>query len=218
MRKIYLVRHARPDTGPDGRLVCLGRTDVPLSGEGIMQARQLAAFFKDKKPAAVYTSTLLRCKQTAEILVEGLRHTQPAVRPVEDFCEVDSGLWDGMEFERIREEYPEEYEARSKAPGRFVIPGGESLEMAGERFMSAFMRMNHRGNPDIPFDDPALFPPEGDILIVAHSGVLQAFLCLLTGKDIDSFWDYYRPYASVTVLTQDKPGEMPSLESFGVIP
>lgn len=217
MRRIYLVRHAKPDTGPGKRSVCLGRTDAPLSLEGEKQAERLAPFFKKKKLSAIYTSPLARCAKTAEILRMKSHHIDLPVIQVEAFSEVDAGIWDGLEFDTIKEMYPLEWEERNQSLGRFVIPQGESLELAGRRFMEAFQQLN-RTSAQTDASSDTMFPPERDILIVAHSGVLQVFLCLLTGKDVDWLWDFYLPYASVTSLVQKALGTLPQLEYFGLIP
>ena len=200
MRKIYLVRHAQPDMGAEGRHLCLGRTDAALSPDGNRQAERLAPWFKGKNICAVYASPLTRCRKTAEILVKGSDCSGMKITYVGNFAEVDAGRWDGMDFTWLREMYPEEFEKRDRSPGRYVIPGGESLEMAGRRFWKAFFRLC--GNTGAE-DAKEGFPSVGDILIVAHAGVLQAFLSLLTGKDIDRLWEFYLPYASVTVLSQE---------------
>ena len=204
MKQIYLVRHAKPETAPDQGSVCLGsRTDVPLGAEGIDQTLELAGFFREKKLTAAYCSTLSRSHQTASLLLKHSGHGQLPLHQVRDFCEVDAGIWDGMSFEQIMKEYPKEFEARGKALGRYVPPDGESLAMAGDRFWNAMERLG------------LLSPPPGEeeeqILIVAHGGVIQAFLCLLSGKDIDRLWDYNIPYVGVTILSQGRFDPLPRI-------
>ena len=68
-----LIRHAQPDY-LGGKTMCLGRTnDLPLSEFGRAQARQLAAFFRDLPLEAVYTSPLLRARQTAALIAADVR-------------------------------------------------------------------------------------------------------------------------------------------------
>ena len=215
MRMIFLVRHAQPDMGGEGRHLCLGRTNAPLSPDGVGEARRLASFFRDKDIRAVYASPLARCRRTAEILVEGSGRSGMDITYVESFAEVDAGRWDGVDFTQLREMYPEEFEKRDRSPGRYVIPGGESLEMAGRRFWEAFCRLSTGTGAKEAKEG---FPPEGDILIVAHAGVMQAFLSLLTGRDIDRLWEFYLPYASVTVLSQDTAGGPFQVDAIGLCP
>lgn len=186
MRTVYLVRHGQPDTGFPGQKVCLGRKDVPLTHEGEKQAERLARFFRGKDLAGIYTSPLARCRRTAEILAAKSGHASLPLQAVEDFAEVDAGLWDGLPFSEIRERFPKEFEERGKHLGSCVLPGGESFAEAVERFASAFWKL--------------LENTEGDLLITAHAGVIRAFLCGLTGMDADRLMEWNLPYASVTVL------------------
>jgi probable phosphoglycerate mutase len=64
---IYLVRHGEYD---NPRNINPGRLPVPLSSDGISQARKLCNYFKDKNIAIIYSSPVLRCKQTAEIIAD----------------------------------------------------------------------------------------------------------------------------------------------------
>lgn len=182
MRRIYLVRHGEPDTGTSER-ICLGRKDIPLGQKGREEIDRLSGYFCREafagKVTGIFSSPLKRCVETAEIL-----HAAFQITAIEDFQEVDTGDWDGLTFRKIKERFPEEYEERGKNLGRYRIPGGETLEEAGTRFLQAMKR--------------CLVNTEGDILVVAHAGVIRSFLCLITGKDVDQINDWKIPYASVT--------------------
>lgn len=188
MRTVYLVRHGQPDTGFPGQKVCLGRKDVPLTHEGEKQAERLARWFRGKELSGMYTSPLARCRQTAEILAAKSGHVSLPLQTVEDFAEVDTGLWDGLPFPKIREQFPKEFEERGTHLGSYVLPGGESFAEAGARFASAFWTLYEN--------------TEGDLMITAHAGVICAFLCGLTGMDADCLMEWNLPYASVTVLEE----------------
>lgn len=193
MRTIYLVRHGQPDIGAGKRHICLGRKDLPLSHEGEKQAERLARYFTGKTIDAVFSGPLQRCMRTAEILIQKSGHEKLDIQVLPELTEVDTGDWDGLEFSEIRKNYPMEYEARGKRMGRYVIPGGESFEMAGARFSEAFDELIGRST--------------GDILIVSHAGVIRAFLCGLLGIDIDEIGTIQIPYASVTILQLPDSGQ-----------
>lgn len=65
MNSIYFVRHAEYNN-PHNLLV--GRLPVELSEKGVVQATNLRDFFSDKNISRIYTSAVLRCKQTADII------------------------------------------------------------------------------------------------------------------------------------------------------
>jgi len=62
---IYLVRHCDYDNPLE---IMPGRLPVPLSEEGKRQAKKLCNYFSKKKIEKIYSSAVLRCKQTAEII------------------------------------------------------------------------------------------------------------------------------------------------------
>lgn len=68
MSNIYLLRHcdfANP------RNILPGRLPLELSEAGKKRAGQLREIFKDKNISKIYSSEVLRCKQTAEIVADG---------------------------------------------------------------------------------------------------------------------------------------------------
>ena len=66
----------------------------------------------------MYTSPLARCRQTAEILAIKSGHASLPLQTVEDFAEVDTGLWDGLPFPKIREQFPK---LRAAMIGRGIL-------------------------------------------------------------------------------------------------
>ena len=160
MRTVYLLRHAQPQM-PGGIRVCLGRhNDPPLAPEGEAAAAHLSAFFADRDISAVGTSPLLRCRQTAALVFPG---REIALLP--GLNEVDCGQWEGLSFAEIRARYPELY-ARRGRDASIPPPGGESLAEASVRTVSAIREFLAR--------------TEGDVAVVAHSGVNRSILCALT--------------------------------------
>jgi len=149
MRTVYLIRHGLPDF-PGGRKMCLGRTDVPLSRLGRMQAVLAGAALEEAGPTAVFTSPLSRAQETAQWLP-----CPPVVLP--GLTEVDVGLWDGLTFDEIRRRFPELYAARGVDP-TLPLPGAEPKEVSLARVSAAVRE--------------ALARSVGDIAIVAHAGVI----------------------------------------------
>lgn len=62
----YIVRHGQVDWNAKG--LVLGQKDHPLDESGKNQAKQLAKEIKDIKFDAIFSSDLLRAKETAEII------------------------------------------------------------------------------------------------------------------------------------------------------
>ena len=153
MRRVCLLRHARPDFPPDKRL-CLGRTDLPLGALGRMQACRAARWLASKQFEAVYASPLKRAVETAKYCSDDLR-----ILP--DLREIDCGDWDGLDFEEIQRRWPELYAARGKDLS-LPMPNGETVDAVRERAQRALQQI--------------LAETTGDVLIVTHSFVIRSLL------------------------------------------
>ena len=195
MKTIYLVRHAQPRSGKHR---CLGSTDAPLDEVGLYQAERLRKWFGDKPLAAVCSSPLERCTQTAEIIAEG---RMPIIIR-QDIKELDGGLWENMTFDEIRKQYPKEYEQRGRHLGTVAPPGGESVMEAGARFGACLESL--AGEID------------GDFAVVGHSGASRGFLCSLLGINPDEVFTIRQPYGALSVL-QWENGEFEVI-SVGLMP
>ena len=181
MKRIYLLRHAQPDFGGKTHL-CLGsRSNPPLSEIGRMQAEELARCFAHITPCRIYSSPLLRAKQTAEIIARG----KAEVTVAEELKELDCGEWDGLSFEAIRENYSGLYAKRGEDPS-IPPPNGETFESGAERALR-FVES---------------FPDDENIIVVAHAGINRALLCSILGIEMKCNRSIEQAYACINVLEQ----------------
>jgi broad specificity phosphatase PhoE len=98
--RILLVRHGQSTWNALGKWQ--GRADPPLSPLGQQQAKSAAA--RIGMVDAVMASPLVRARQTAEIIAEGI-----GVGPVDTddrLIETDAGDWTGLTFHEIRTGWP----------------------------------------------------------------------------------------------------------------
>lgn len=212
MRRIYLIRHGLPEKSTNEK-VYIGVTDLPLSMRGSAEAARLGRYFLQHLSATttvrILTSPLQRCRQTAEEIQRvlsdgGIVLPEPFV--VEALHEIDLGEWEGKSVREIRERFPEAYEARGHALGTYHTPGGESFLEAGIRFRKAIEAcLSDMDESEI-------------LLIVAHAGVIRAYLSLLTGRDLDHLIEIPLPYASVTELLVNSAGICAVPDHIGVRP
>lgn len=151
MRKIYMIRHGKPDF-PGGKHMCLGRTDIPLGEVGRMQAELLAVDISSKV-SHVYSSPLKRAVQTAEPL--GL-----PILTIPSLAEQYAGEWDGLTFDEIRARYPELYALR--ATERIALPGSEPDPDALSRFNLALSEI--------------FSSSKNNVAVVTHSSVMRLWL------------------------------------------
>ena len=197
-RRIWLLRHGAPQA-PDGEKRCISATDLPLSPQGEGQALQAADFLAGRGVAAICTSPLRRCRETAEILAKRLGLT-PVV--CEALREVSVGEWEGLTFREIRERWPDLYEERGRHIGSCPPPGGESFTAAGAR-LDAALRSLLREN-------------RGDIVAVTHGGIARGWLCGALPLDPDLALTLRQPWGGITAV-EEKDGRFDVL-SVGLRP
>ncbi|MGQ5262335.1 bifunctional RNase H/acid phosphatase [Micromonospora sp. ZYX-F-536] len=128
--RLILVRHGETPYTEQRRYS--GRGDVPLSERGRAQAQATAARVAALAPsvAAVLSSPLSRCTQTAAAIAGALGDVP--VRTEDDLIECDFGDWEGRTFAEVRAQWPGEMDAWLASP-RVAPPGGESFTHVAER-------------------------------------------------------------------------------------
>ena len=86
--KIHLIRHGMTDANIDGRYIGC-KTDLPLSPEGVRELKSLRENLEYPDIEALYTSPLLRCKQTASVIYPGFEPIS-----VDELTEYDFGVFE----------------------------------------------------------------------------------------------------------------------------
>lgn len=188
MRRIYLVRHGEPDF-PGGVWLCIGSgTDLPLSEKGQEQASADAAFFMAHPITSLWSSPMLRARQTAKLMTGGKYEIN--IHP--DLREAYIGRWEGLSPQEIRERFPGEWEAR-EADMSIPPGGGEDFGRAGDRFYAALLDILSR--------------TAGDIAVAAHQAVICALLCRLTGTPIARWPVFSHDYGTINEVRYEN-GEL----------
>jgi 6-phosphofructo-2-kinase/fructose-2,6-biphosphatase len=151
-RPILLTRHGESMYNVVDRI----GGDSQLSPDGQRYARALARFvderFPDPAGISIWTSSLRRAVQTAGIL--GRRSM-----PWRALDEINAGICDGMTYEQIRQEMPNEFTARSRDKFRYRYPRGESYEDVIARLDTVIIELERTRVP---------------VLVIAHQAVLRA--------------------------------------------
>jgi alpha-ribazole phosphatase len=146
--RLWLIRHA-PVAGPKG---VIHDSDAPAD---IRDAAAFAAL-RAKLPvdAASFASPSRRTLETAAAL--GLR---PAPEP--NFREQDFGAWTGRRHDDLARELGDDYADFWRAAGSNAPPGGESFAEQIVRVRDGFDQL-----------------PQGDAVLVVHSGTVRAALAI----------------------------------------
>lgn len=118
--QIVLVRHGETAWSVEGRHT--GRTDVPLTANGEVQAKSVGTTVAEWEFKARFSSPLLRAQETAR-----LSGVPGEVRLLDDLMEWDYGVYEGRTTADIWTEKPNW--SKWFEPN----PEGESVEMVGDR-------------------------------------------------------------------------------------
>ncbi|MDK1474373.1 histidine phosphatase family protein [Streptomyces sp. 549] len=162
-RKIVLWRHGQTSWNLERRFQ--GSTDIPLTAEGLNQARRAARLLAGLKPDAIVSSDLVRTRATAAELsaVTGLE-----VRHDEALRETYAGDWQGLTHEEILESHGEQYRAWKR--GEPVRRGGGELET----------EVADRAAPVVERHADKL-PDGGTLVVVSHGGTIRTTIGRLLG-------------------------------------
>lgn len=171
MTKLILVRHGSTSWTKSKRYQ--GVSDVPLSREGIKQAKNLAKRLKKEKIDLIYTSKLKRAIQTTEQINKF--HKLPIIKKKE-LNERSYGKWGGLTKEQVKESCPKDYERYHKNKYSVRPTGGESLIDLKKRLKPFIEKIINKNK-------------EKTILISAHNGPLRVMLGILmnwSGRNVAS--------------------------------
>ena len=179
---VWLIRHGALPPNPERRFV--GQQDTPLSEFGRRQALSWRQRLRDLPFAALVSSDLVRCVETA-LLIKGERDLPLVREPA--FREISLGAWEGLTPAEVEERFPGAYAARGKDMARFRPEGGESFADAAARVLPAFdaLLARYAGQP---------------LLIVGHMGSNRIILARCLALPLQNVLDIPQPYACCTAL------------------
>ena len=180
--RLYLIRHGQVADGHTH--LYHGHNDIDLSPTGVAQLEGLADQLMQVPLAGVYASDLRRAWQGAETICRG-RDLKPQACP--EFREVHFGFWEGLSFEEIAAQYPEELAARFQDLANFRIPGGESLLEVRRRALPRLEELiqQHSGQP---------------FALVAHAGVNRLILGEALGLPLNNLFRLDQNYGCLNVI------------------
>lgn len=166
-RRLVLVRHG--ETTGNSSIRYYGRTDVALSEAGRaamhLVRNALSQRYGINHLALIFASPLIRARESARIIAgDGA-----AITIIEEFTEIDFGLFEGLTAEEIAARYPFDYEhwRRNRFAPDYRYPGGESRSEFQERIKRGVARLQER------WESRANGERSGHALLAAHRGVIR---------------------------------------------
>lgn len=152
MSEIILVRHGKTQGNIEHRYI--GTTDQPMLESELQELQQRHYPHAD----LLYTSPMVRCKQTAHILYPQLTPTE-----ITAFKETDFGLFEGKNYQELKAN--PDYQAWLDSGGQLPFPKGESIVHFKQRCTTAFLDIATKCvNVDVT------------IALVVHGGTIMAIL------------------------------------------
>jgi probable phosphoglycerate mutase len=177
---VYLVRHAEVENPDDIEYMRL--PGFGLSDFGRKQAEELSLYFKDKNISKIYSSPLLRTRETAQIIAGAAKVTY-----CKEFTEANFKKWQGLR----RSDRPKaEVEGYYKNPVKYSAILGESLSDIQKRVNKKLFRIveDHQGE---------------NILIVTHASPLVVMMLFFENKPLSYFSKTLVNYGGIATITLD---------------
>jgi probable phosphoglycerate mutase len=163
---VVLARHGRTDYHHGNRYA--GSTDLPLDEVGRLQAERLKEWAEDFAPDALWSSPMLRARQTVAPTAEAL-----GLEPVLDdrLREVDFGSAEGRRLSQLP---PDVAKAFELDPVGAHFPDGEDPAAAADRVLEAFQQIGsqHQGRK---------------VLVVAHNTLIRLLVCKVLGLELRDY-------------------------------
>jgi alpha-ribazole phosphatase len=188
--KLLLTRHGQTDWNIAGRYQ--GQSDIPLNQTGRSQAEGLAKRLSTETIHAVYASDLSRAADTAHKIISMQQHTHSghlaaALQRDARWRELSFGEWEGMNYKEMSAYSPDVFAKWMLDPQHVSTPNGETLGHLAERVHAAFVELKNKHKDET-------------VLVVSHSGALQALLAFTLGVDLNRYWQFRISQASLTEL------------------
>ena len=182
---LLFLRHAETDLAG----TFCGATDPPLNEVGIAQLPALVSAVSDLHFDAIYTSDLLRARQTAEALAAP--HSTP-IHQRRGLRQINFGLWETLTWQQIESANPS-FAARWVAEfPNLTPPHGEPIALFKHRVVEEITLIRQQIQAQT-------------VAIVTHSTVLRVLLEEFGHFSPHHAWERTRDYTCTLRATQQTP-------------
>ena len=185
--RICFIRHGETDWNVEKRIQ--GQTDVPLNETGYKQALAMAFNAAHHEFHAIYSSDLVRARDTAGMLAErrGLE-----VQPLPLLRERNFGIFEGLTAAEGEQRHPEAYARYKARDPEYDFETGESLKSLAARVASAVEHIVRHH-------------PNQLVAAVTHGGVLDILYRRATGRPLHTPRDFTIPNCALNWFHFDGP-------------
>src|SRR5262249_29206580 len=147
--------------------------------------QSLGGALADVPLAAVFSSPLLRARQTADAVVWNHPSEHLAVQVVPELYEMDYGALIGRRYEDVAGEMEQVLDAWRMGFVDQGFPGGESAVLAQHRIRPFTQRVREQARST-------------DVAVVAHGRINRVLLATLTGAGLTRLEEFPQANAAIT--------------------
>jgi broad specificity phosphatase PhoE len=186
MGRIFVARHGESEANVR-RVFDNRNRGLPLTGRGREQSAAMASEVATYAPTWVYSSPVLRARQTAEYVA---RASSASIVEAAALAEFNVGILEGRDDEAAHEMYAELRRRWAADDWEARLPGGESLREAHDRLINFLESLRRRHSREV-------------VAVVSHGGLYSTVLPRLCPlKDCGAGHSDFG-YAAVGVLVDD---------------
>jgi len=188
---VYLLRHGRIEGHETKRFI--GQTDALLDDLGKSQAVAWNKALASIHFNTVYSSSLKRCCQTAQLVCP-----KQNINIDNRLNEINMGNWDGKTFDEIKKKRVEEFEKRGSQIYQFRPANGESFKDLSDRIFPFFNSLETAGlNHEITHGQENSC---SNILVITHAGVIRTLICHILEMNPKDLFKIKLVYGELFVL------------------
>ena len=177
--RLCIVRHGETAWNAEHRVQ--GQLDIPLNNIGLRQAQAVGRALKDERFDAIYSSDLVRARQTADPIANIL---SMKILLEKDLRERHYGIFERLTYAEVKVRYPEDYARFEARDPEYAFRTGESLRNFSARSISIITRI-------------AGSHPDRSVLVFTHGGVLDKLYRSITGLPLSAPRDFGIPNAGL---------------------
>ena len=196
--KLYFVRHGESEANTQ-RVISNRESPFGLTGRGRQQATILAGKLKDISITAIFSSPVLRARETADILSRSLRQPYQVTEALREYdCGIledksDDASW--IMHREIAEDWTLHHNWQRKPEG------GESFLDIQNRFLPFIEALTYDG-----------LNADNHVLLVGHGGLFQLMLPLVLSNIDDAFVKSHGIEHTDCVIAEQQPAGLVCLQ------
>lgn len=179
MITLWIVRHGLTAWNVEKRYQ--GHSDIPLNTTGQQQAQAIATRMQSERLHALVSSGSSRTRQTATAIAA---HHKLTIQDMPDLREANFGLFEGLRYKDVIEQYPKMAETWFADPER-PPTDGERLSAVFERISAATTQLLETYS-------------RKRVVIVGSDGALRMLLCVLLQLPAEQYWRFNLDPCSLT--------------------